>query len=240
MHGVFMGTPSTREFSAAYVMALFLTQLKGSLSWQTIQGQAIDVGRNALIRQFMRSKLDYLLMHDSDATWHPGAIQRLMDRNLPVVTGVIFKRNLPTVPTIGKDMGPSALSDGSHLYSFAGTINTINQVVKEYKIGGDTRNELLLPANQELVQEIDGAGAHFMLIRRDVLEKMPDPWYECTSGPNAGEDFDFCRKVQRAGFKLCCDFSVFTGHVLGPGLELGLREFMLYSDRKEITTLWTA
>jgi hypothetical protein len=80
-----------------------------------------------------------------------------------------------------------------------------------------------------------------MLLRRDALEKMGPPWYVC-SNPNAGEDFDFCRRLKAAGFDLFVDYSVFTGHVAGPGIELGLREFMLYGSdtSKEANLLWVA
>jgi hypothetical protein len=239
MPSVFLGTPTTRDFSPQYVTSLFRTQLKGALAFHTLVGQAIEIGRNRIVETFLANKMDYLLMHDSDATWHPGAVQRLVERGLPVVTGVIFKRSLPTVPTIGRDVGPSPSDERNHLYSFADTINQIQRVVVREKIGPETPNELLLPKHPDDLQEIDGCGAHFCLIRRDVLETIGKPWYRAT-GTNAGEDFDFCRRVKAAGFPLYVDYSVFTGHVLGPSLELGLREFLLFSDHKEINTLWMA
>lgn len=203
--------------------------------WAPLHGQAIDVARNALVKNFLKSGMEFMLMHDSDATWHPDAVDRLAARNLPVVTGVIFKRGLPTVPTVGRFVGMGV--SGACMYSFADTVNRIIEKVEREKIAADTKNELLFEAQADDIEEIDGCGAHFMLVRRDVVEKIGGPWFESTT-INGGEDFDFCRKVQRAGFKLFVDYSVFTGHVVGPGMEIGVREFMLFRDKEKVDVPW--
>lgn len=234
MATVFLGTPSTRDFSPQYVTALWQTRVKGPTAWHPVMGQSLDVGRNAVVRRFLEHGYDFLLMHDSDATWHPDAIQRLVDRNLPAVTGVIFKRQIPTVPTIGIEAGKSV--EGSQMYGFAHTINRILEKVERDGVPED-QNALLYPERPDDIEEIDGAGAHFMLIRRDVLVKMKEPWYQNTS-LNAGEDFDFCRRLKRAGFKLYVDYSVFTGHVVGPGLDIGLKQFLMFRDREKLEVSW--
>lgn len=236
MADIFLGVPTTRDFGVQYVSCLFGTRIHGAAEWSPLYGQAIDIARNALVKRFLLGTTDYLLMHDSDATWHPDAIERLASRNLPVVTGVIFKRGLPTVPTIGKYVGLG--TNGAHLYSFAGTVNRILDVAAKNALDEETKNELLFDPQADDLEEIDGCGSHFMLIRRDVLEKIKGPWFESTT-TNGGEDFDFCRKVQQAGFKMYVDYSVFTGHVVGPGLEIGIREFLLFRDKdQEVETPW--
>ena len=235
MTDVFIGTPTTRDFSPQYTTCLFRSRIHGRAYFTYVYGQAIDIGRNAVVQSFLKTDFEYLLMHDSDATWHEDAIERLASRKLPVVTAVIFKRCVPTVPTIGKFCGLSA--GGHHMYSFADTMNRIIDRYQREKQGPENHNEQVFKEQPDDLQEIDGCGSHFMLIRRDVLEKIGAPWFECTS-PNAGEDFDFCRKVQKAGFKLYVDYSVFTGHIAGPGLEIGAREFMLFKDKTSFDTAW--
>lgn len=239
MTKVLLGAPTTRDLPIPYVRSLWMTGIKGTLAWDTVYGQAVDVGRNTLVQRFLTkyTDFDYLLMHDTDATWHAQAVQRLVDRQLPVVSGVIFKRSIPTVPTIGKFINISP--EGNHMYSFKDTVNKILEVVGKEGIDHTTRNELLLDEQPDQIKEIDAAGAHFMLIHRDVLTAIGERWYECTR-LNAGEDFAFCRKVQQAGFKLHVDYSVFTGHHLGGTMELGLREFMLYHDKEKLDTEWIA
>lgn len=241
MASVWIGTPATRDFSPYYINSLWQSRIKGNAAWDAVYGQAIDIGRNEVCRRYLKSPLDFLLMHDSDATWHPDAIQRMMERNLPVVTGVIFKRQVPTLPTIGKhvSIGPA----GEHFYNFSETINRIMQrteiETREGNLKEDSQNELLFPRRPDDLQEIDGAGAHMMLIRRDVIEKIGYPWFECTS-TNGGEDFDFCRKVQAAGFQMYVDYSIFTGHVVGPGCVIGLKEFLSFYSGKPLELVWSA
>jgi len=235
---VLLGAPTTRDLPIPYVKSLWMTQLKGTLAWEAVFGQAVDVGRNNLVKRFLEKyQYDYLLMHDTDATWDGTAVQRLVDRQLPIVTGIIFKRSIPTVPTVGKFVNISP--EGNYMYTFRDTINEILDVVEYEKIDHKTKNELVLAERPGQVKEIDAAGAHFMLIHRDVFTAIGDNWYECTR-LNAGEDFAFCRKAQQAGFKLHADFSVFTGHHLGGMMELGLREFMLYRDHEKVETEWIA
>lgn len=242
MANVLIGAPSTRDLPIPYVRSLWTTVINGSLAWDIIYGQSVDNGRNALVDRFLKHKgyanFDYLLMHDTDATWEAGAVQRLVDRDLPVVTGMIFKRCIPTLPTAGKFVQISP--DGHHMYSFKDTINKIKDVIDREKFDLDTmQNEITLDKHDNDIVEIDGAGAHFMLIRRDVLEKIGSNWYQCTRS-GAGEDYDFCRKVKDAGFKIYADFSVYTGHHIGGMITVGLKEFAHYVDNKKISTEWIA
>lgn len=237
---VYVACPATRDFSVQYNASFFSTRWPGKTTWCPVIGQAIDVGRNTICKRFAQSDYDYLLMHDSDATWHPEAVERLVSRGLPFVTSVIFWRHLPTVPTIGKHVSLDAT--GSHMYSFAGTIERIQQKIAQETERGNVDeyapNELVFPAQPDDLEEIDGCGMHWCLIRRDVIARIGYPWFECTD-TNSGEDFDFCRKVQKAGFKLHVDYSVFTGHVVGPGMEIGVREFLLgRTGAPQVDVLW--
>ena len=212
------------------------------MAWDIVYGQGVDVGRNSVVKRFLTSKhyadFDYLLMHDTDASWSPGALQRLVDRNVAVITGMIFKRSIPTVPTVGKFVNTDV--EGHHMYSFKDTINKIKDISdREIFDLKEMKNELLLDKTPGDVVEVDGAGAHFMLIHRDVLTAIGDNWYQCIR-QGAGEDYDFCRKVKQAGFKIHADFSVFTGHHLGSLITVGLREFLHYTSKERLETEWIA
>lgn len=242
MTKVLIGAPTTRDLPVPYVRSLWTTSIKGSLAWDIVYGQSVDSGRNMLVDRFLNNKsykdFDYLLMHDTDATWEAGAVQRLIDRDLPVVTGIIFKRSIPTLPTAGKFVSISP--EGNHMYSFKETINKIKDVLDREKFVIDNiKNELTLDRHDGDVVEIDGAGAHFMLIKREVLEKIGSNWYQCTKN-GSGEDYDFCRKVLKAGYRIYADFSVFTGHHIGGMITVGLREFAYFTDNERIVTEWIA
>lgn len=235
MPSVFMATPTTRQFEGDYVASLWRTQLTGNMHWEYVHGRPIDDARNILTAKFMASGMDYLLMHDSDATWPPEAVQRLVDWDKPIVTAVIFKRGFPTYPTIGVR---DRMGKESHvLYGFKACTQWVVDKLNDYSVqfSPETRNELILPKEESDLHEIDACGMHFCLIRRDVIEKIyksGKPWFEDFSrsggGRNSGEDFDFCEKAQKAGFTLYADVGVYTGHHYNG--YIGVRDFTLHAE----------
>jgi hypothetical protein len=92
-----------------------------------------------------------------------------MDRNLPMVSAVIYLRRFATVPPLGifakKDV------EGHAIYSFQQAIDRIIERVKVEDVQQDIENEIVFPKHENDLMEIDACGGHFMLIRRDVLEK---------------------------------------------------------------------
>ena len=65
--------------------------------------------------------------------------------------------------------------------------------------------------------EVDWCGAGFMLIHREVLEKLGDEPYRqdivAPSGALVGEDYSFCHRAREAGFPVKVDTDIFVGHV---------------------------
>jgi hypothetical protein len=243
MPSFYIGTPATRLPEWAHVASLMFTQKpepgEGLFYWDVVPGQAIDIGRTKVALKYMAcpGKPEFLLMADSDAGWDPATPLRLMSRNLPIVTGMIFKRGLPPVPTCGQFCGKTVTDD--YMYDFGPTIKAILKRT-DGLVGEDTQNCLTLPEREDDLMEVDGAGCHFMMVRRDVWEKIKQPWF--TAVNNGGEDFRFCRKVKEAGFKIYADLSVYTSHIVGESIDFGLREFLAfykYTDKiKTSDQIW--
>jgi hypothetical protein len=61
--------------------------------------------------------------------------------------------------------------------------------------------------------EVDAIGLGACLMRRDVLDRMPEPWF---SFQDAGEDIYFCVHAKRAGMHIYCDGSYMLGHLDEP------------------------
>jgi len=58
--------------------------------------------------------------------------------------------------------------------------------------------------------EVDAVGFGGLMMKREVLEKVKPPRFEFK---HAGEDFDFCLKAKRAGFRIFLDGTTQMGHI---------------------------
>jgi hypothetical protein len=75
------------------------------------------------------------------------------------------------------------------------------------------------------LQEVDVVGGGCLLIKREVLEAIPYPWFDYIDPAYRGkmitEDVPFCEKVQKAGFPILLDFDVHCGHLFNVPLGYG-------------------
>jgi hypothetical protein len=62
---------------------------------------------------------------------------------------------------------------------------------------------------------VDFVGAGFMLVQREVFEKIGDEWFDHVTygGRRLSEDYSFCLKAREAGFPILLDPAVRVGHV---------------------------
>ncbi|GAI93114.1 unnamed protein product, partial [marine sediment metagenome] len=70
------------------------------------------------------------------------------------------------------------------------------------------REEGVSPA--EMKRVVGEGGAGFLLVKREVFEKLPYPWFSFEKG---GEDLYFCDKARENGFEIWADMSVLLGHL---------------------------
>jgi len=69
---------------------------------------------------------------------------------------------------------------------------------------------ILLPEKDGSLVKVDAVGGGCLLIHREVLAKVPRPWFSAREGGT--EDFYFCRKAKQAGFEIYGDMSVICDH----------------------------
>jgi len=182
----------------------------------------VDEARNLCVEA---SKHDYVFFMDCDQTFHPNTLKRLMSRDKDIITGVYFARGGYPIPHIYKWYRQRD-GDEATLYKPFADIMSEHLVANHAEVYGKPPAWVLEEAKDEHVIEIDGCGLGCILIKREVFEKIPKPWFERTTD-RGGEDFDFCRKVQEAGFKIYADLSVMCGHWAWE--ERGWRHFLSYS-----------
>lgn len=229
MSSVYIATPHTRPFESEYVTSLFQTRYPGGLWWNPLPNRPVDEARNILSAKFLQhpEKPSHILFVDSDCVWHPDALLRLVERDLPVVTGAIYMRSLPPMPTVGQFTHIN--DDGHHVYEFASTIRKTLAFAKARGLTLTTPNVLCLDKENEAddLWEVDGCGCHFLLIRRDVFKFLHMPYFR-SPALQGGEDFYFSRKLKAAGIPIYLDLTIHTGHLMGPGKDAGIRELLSY------------
>ena len=133
-----------------------------------------------------------IVLHNSDMTFGPDSILRLMSHDLDVVGGLCFSRHPPYMPVIARvqppelGLGPKAIG---WLYDY--------------------------PENR--VIEVDRTGAAFLLLKMGVLrtlvKKYGSPAAVWAHDPDETEDMAFCRRLQECGFKIHVDTGCKIGHI---------------------------
>lgn len=155
--------------------------------------QPVDANRNRIIENFLKrgEEYEWLLMIDDDCPV-PNNVLDLITHGEPIVSGVIIgmMRGIP-YPIIMKET-----KDG-----------------KAYSIMKETE----FNKQKGRLVEVEGTGMGCMAMRRDALKKMKKPWFKfeyMESGDiKLGEDYWFCKKARKEGYKLYVDTGVHVGHI---------------------------
>lgn len=87
--------------------------------------------------------------------------------------------------------------------------------------------------------EVDAIGFGAVLMKRNIFERVPKPWF--TIDANAGEDIAFCVKAKEHGVRIFCDGRYTLGHIGDPPIvgEADYNKHMednkeMYSDRVKV------
>lgn len=166
-----------------------------NIFWANFVSSRITDNRNNLVKHAQKEGASHILFIDSDMTFPPDALQRLLSYDLDLVCATASKRDESCRDMIGI---PTNADDGF--------------------------------TNKALV-EMDSIGLPFMLIKMDVFEKIPKPYFAEPErdGDVVPEDSYFCQKVKSAGFKIFCDLalSLHLGH-------LGIKEYRIEPPKTQL------
>jgi GT2 family glycosyltransferase len=132
--------------------------------------------------------MDWVLFIDDDVLPKKDALIKLIALDKDISTGVYFAKQQPHWPQIFRLNGED-----------------------------DKRYDPIWEWEKSEPYEIDAAGAGFLLIKKEVFDKVSLPWFKCeqddTGRRTMGEDMYFCRKAKAAGFEIWVDPSVVLSHV---------------------------
>lgn len=154
--------------------------------FQYFYGYRIDQIRN-LIAHWAVSGYDYLFAVDSDISFPPDTLEKLLSHDVDIVSGV-YRQRLP--------------EQKLELYQ-RNNIGGVSNIVWE-----NIRDQGLV--------EIAGCGFGCVLVKAQVLRDIGAPQFEyhvaLDHNQTVSEDVDFCRKATDRGFRIWADTDVICDH----------------------------
>ncbi len=154
------------------------------------RGPPIHLARESIVDQALEWGADYLFFIDSDVVLeHPPnpniALRRLMDHNMPIMSGLYRAKKS------GPNYNPWAM------WTFKSAKEAFEPVT-EWKA--------------KLV-EVDVVGLGCCLIKREVFENTPKPWFRWELDKAPSEDFYFLLKAKTKGYKVIVDTTIRCSHI---------------------------
>lgn len=150
-----------------------------------------------------QDKLDYdkIMWIDSDIIFKPDDFFRLLKHDKPIVSGLYYKMNGPTINHTPLEFACAKKNNNSSADSL--TLNDIE-------------------GKKELI-EVRGNGMGFMMVNKGVFETINYPWfeprkiyYEKSGVEDAAafysEDINFQLKAKKCGIKSFVDPNIIVGH----------------------------
>ena len=152
--------------------------------------------RNLLSLTAIENGFDRVLWLDSDMDIPMNTLLKLSDDmdklQADIVTGVYFKRRLPTEPVLFEKIEEPTLVNG--------------MVQKNI--------ETFINYPKDRIFTIDGCGFGCVMTSVSLLKRVWDKYHNAfLPFPWAGEDVSFCYRIKLLGEKIYCDPSISCGHI---------------------------
>lgn len=192
--------PATRYIEPACERALRQLEALGYPVWRVYGYAAIDVARSHIATRALREGFDELMWIDADIAFDPPAIDRLRSHNLDLVAGLYAKKGAPSLAChllpgedrlmLGQQGGLAEVLyvAGGFLYTRRPLYDAIQRTA-ELPLCNDRDGDGLVPYFQPLIVS-DPVGAIYL-----------------------GEDYAFCERARRAGYKILADTTIRLFHL---------------------------
>ena len=207
-------TPIYADYPQAWVSCIFDCMARASsvgIKFGIVSpcgNSNITSARNLCIQQVYcheqenKAKYDYLMWIDSDIVFKLENIVRLLSHKKDIICGLYFAKSPPHFAVAG-------------FYDLDKICNGFPKLTKEQ-------------IESKQVVEVDWAGCGFLLMKREIIEKMEYPWFDMRvidlkkpeerSGgfkikkEILSEDISFCTKMKEVGYKIFADTSILLKH----------------------------
>jgi len=151
--------------------------------------------RNAIVQAALVYDSDYILMLDDD---------HVIDINKTLGPDTSYEFLKVLIGHLEADSKKGII--GALYYQRGGKCEPV--IMEEYN------GQYFFKTHEEVtggLQKVDVTGGGCMLIRKEVFDKIPSPWFEPEF--EYGTDIQVCRKAKQVGFEIWCDTSIELGHI---------------------------
>lgn len=189
-----VGIPHTGLFNWQTVMSLLSLQFPKDhiIKYHMIGSCLIYDARDKIIEFAIKEEADWAFFLDSDMVLPNDTLIKLEKLNVPISTGMAFKRIPPFQPC------------------FYTKVDINKETLEPY-----LESPIRFP--EQGILECQGLGMACCMIRKEVWENSGEiinnkkTWFFPYT--SIGEDLSFCLRARKAGFKMYVDLSVNVGHV---------------------------
>ena len=202
MASVFLAIPILREIQPL-VLDSILHAGGGLVTHAHVESdysKFLDDKRNSCVEQFLKTDCTHLLFWDSDTIADANAIKILLAHDKPVTSAVIYKKGGDHAPCFGY------WDEASRTYRTP------------------------TPFQYDKLIQVDIVGTGFLLIKREVFERVEYPWFQCSDKSQSGEDVFFCVKCKEVGIPIFVDTGLHLGHIATP--------YVVTNETYEMSLFW--
>lgn len=187
---ILFAVPTDGKIKAQTVLHLAHISQHPNVVYNAVVGSPIDQVRNKIVRtMFADDTYTHVLMMDSDMIPPVNAVDKLLEMDTPMACGIY----------------PLLISG-----SITSSVVEKNEQFPEGHFLTDW-------ADKTGPFEVDAAGTGLVLIKREVFETIPWPWFRFVEGKEnnkrVGEDIFFSRKAAKFGYKYMAHPEVVCGHI---------------------------
>ena len=184
---ILIAVPCMDMVHASFAQSLASLNKVGQCMVNFSVGSLIYDSRNKLAAKAMKEEADYILWLDSDMVFSPDLLEKLIEDDKDMVSGIYFRRTSPWNPVIFKD---SELKDSR--------LEWTDYV--EYP--------------KETLFKVAGVGFGCVLMKTDILFDMVGRFGDWFSPLyNSGEGLSFCYRAKELGYEIWCDSRIKCGHM---------------------------
>ena len=177
------------------------------VSFEYVRGYDCATARNRIADRAMKTESDYVLMVDNDVVIPKDALQNLLDDPQMVCLGYYAHRDTDNIYRGRTCVCKLSDDQGKPYFNYP--------LESEY-----TGRELKALREQGIFKvRIHGGGMGCALIRTDVFQRTPYPWYDWVNYADShrgmlSEDLYFCELCRKSGILIYTDTRVNCGHML--------------------------